>query len=325
MTPGLVSIVVASYNHAEYLVERMQSLLAQTYVEIEILVIDDCSPDNSVEILRNFATDPRVSLIVRGGNGGWVAVSNQGAELASGEYLLYANCDDACEPEMVSKLVKAMQKNPSAGVSFCRSLLVDASGKVLGDDYAGREPAFKARCAGDTLISGREMSRFLLHSCVMPNLSAVLMRKSDFLAAGGFSGQYKANSDWELFFRLAERCDVAYVAAPLNHFRQHETTVRSQTKSQTTYEEFFRLLLGEIRRLDLGFLERCKYRMRVMALWGHHLLTQPIHGLRNFPYHLGRVLALDPPAVLFFPLAVVEHALSKVAGVLGRAFRSPDR
>jgi len=318
LTSGLVSIVVASYNHAEYLVERMQSLLEQTYPLIEILVIDDCSSDNSVEILRNFATDPRVSLIIREVNGGWVAVSNQGSELASGEYLLYANCDDACEPEMVSKLVEAMQKNPSAGVAFCRSLMVDASGKVLGDDYAGREPAFKARCADDTLISGREMSRFLLHSCVMPNLSAVLMRKSEFLAAGSFSGQYKVSSDWDLFFRLSERCDVAYVAAPLNYFRQHETTVRSQTKSKIIYEEFFRLLLGEIRLLDLSFFERCKYRTRVMALWGHYLLSQPIYGLRNFPYHLGRVIVLDRPAVLFFPLAVFYYALNKFTGIFSK-------
>lgn len=321
MTVGLVSIVVASYNHAEFLVERMLSLQAQTYPAIEILIIDDCSPDNSVEILRNFITDPRVRLIVREVNCGWVAVSNQGAELASGEYLLFANCDDTCEREMVSKLVEAIQKNPSAGVAFCRSLLVNVAGKVLGDDYSGRESSFKARCSGDTLISGREMSRFLLHSCVMPNLSAVLMRKSDFLAVGGFSVQYKVNSDWDLFFRLAERCDVTYVAAPLNHFRQHETTVRSQTKSQITYEEFFRLLLGEIRRLDLGLFERCKYRTRVMALWGHHLLTQPMHGLRNFPYHLGRVLVLDPLAVLFFPVAVVEHVLTKVAKLFYQAFR----
>lgn len=324
MTPGLVSIVVASYNHAEFLIERMQSLLAQTYPAIEILVIDDCSLDNSVEILKGFAADPRVNLIEREANGGWVAVSNQGAKLANGEFLLFANCDDACEPEMINQLVKIMQKNPSAGVAFCRSQMINASGDILGDDYVGRETAFKIRCSSDTIISKREMSRFLLHSCVMPNLSAVLMRKTDFVAAGGFSRLYKANSDWDLFFRLAERCDAAYIATPLNHFRQHETTIRSQTKSKTTYEEFFRLLLGKIRCLDLDFFERCKYRMRVMTLWWHHLLNEPVHGIRNFPYHFLRVLALDPQAILFFPMALVEQAVRKVTGKVSKAFRFSD-
>ena len=141
---------------------------------------------------------------------------------------------------MVERLVEDIHKNPSAGVAFCRSLMVDASGNVLGDDYTSREPPFKALCAGDTLISGWKMARFLLHSCVMPNLSAVLIRKSDFIAAGGFSEQYMANSDWDLFFRLAERCDVAYVAAPLNHFRQHEATCSQPDKIASYLRRVFR-------------------------------------------------------------------------------------
>ena len=88
--PGLVSLVVASYNHARYLPRRMESLIAQTYPDLEILVIDDCSPDNSVEVLRRYADHPRVQLIEREQNGGWVAVSNQGLALARGELVLFA-------------------------------------------------------------------------------------------------------------------------------------------------------------------------------------------------------------------------------------------
>ena len=68
--PGLVTVVVASYNHARFLTRRMDSLLAQTYRQLEIIVIDDRSPDNSVEILRRYESDPRVNLIVREQNGG---------------------------------------------------------------------------------------------------------------------------------------------------------------------------------------------------------------------------------------------------------------
>ena len=95
--PGLVSIVVASYNHAEFLEQRMTSLINQTYQNIEILVIEDCSPDNSLEVLRKYESHPKVKLIVREKNGGWVAVSNQGIDLSSGEFVLFANCDDDCD------------------------------------------------------------------------------------------------------------------------------------------------------------------------------------------------------------------------------------
>ena len=188
MTPGLVSVVVASYNHSEFLVERMESLLAQTYNKLEILIIDDSSTDNSVEVLKNFEDDPRVTLTLRDVNGGWVAVSNQGAELAKGEFILYANCDDSCESEMISELVKALQKNPTAGVAFSRSLMVDALGKVIGNDYDGREPSFKAHVVRNALISGQEMSRYLLHSCVMPNLSAVSCVGPTLWQSVGFPG-----------------------------------------------------------------------------------------------------------------------------------------
>lgn len=323
MTPGLVSVVVASYNHAEFLDQRMQSLLAQTYPSIEILVIEDCSPDNSLEVLRRYEADPRVKLMLRERNGGWVTVSNQGIDVAAGEYVLFANCDDACAPDMIERLVAAMESHPTAGIAFCRSLLVDADDKVIGDDFARREPAFRYRCAEDTLVTGSEMSRFLFHSCVIPNLSAALMRRECFDRIGNFTSAYRANGDWDFFFRVAGSYDFAYVAAPLNRFRQHETTIRSLLEGRITYEEFFRLLLGQIRKLDLSFAERCRYRTRVMALWGHHIVTQPLIALRNFPYHLGRILALDAPALLFLIPAVIQYALDSAARLLRRAGGSP--
>lgn len=310
--PGLVSVVVASYNHAEFLEQRMDSLINQTYPDMEILVIDDCSPDNSVEVLRKYEPHPRVKLVIREKNSGWVAVSNHGIDMSSGEFVIFSNCDDDCDPRMIERLVDAMRVNPTAGIAFCRSLMVDEHGRVLGDDFSIREPSFRVRCSTDTLLTRKEISRFLLHSCVIPNLSAALIRRECFATIGNLSPDYHACSDWDLFFRIATGYDVAYVAEPLNRFRQHNTTIRSLTKGRAAYEEFFRVLLGQIRLLDLTFIERCRFRTRVMYLWGTHLLQQPWIGLRNFPYHLGRVFKLDPRAVIFFVPGLVLCAI-KVA------------
>jgi len=315
---GLVSVIVASYNHAGFLDRRMESLLAQTYPNLEILVIDDCSPDNSVEVLRRYEADPRVKLVVREKNGGWVVVSNQGMAMVAGEYLLLANCDDACEPDMIACLVTALKNHPSAGVAFCRSQLVDAYDRTLGDDFSIREASFRARCATDTLISGVEMSRFLLNSCVIPNLSAAMVRRECLTVVGDLSPAYRVCSDWDFFFRVAANYDVAYVAAPLNRFRQHEATIRSSTKGRVTYEEYFRLLLGRIRGLNLSFRERCRYRMRTMFLWGHHLVSQPLIGLRNFPYHLWCIMKQDTPAILFLVPAAIQFGFVSLGRLIGR-------
>jgi glycosyltransferase involved in cell wall biosynthesis len=301
---GLVSVVVASYNHAEYLIQRMDSLINQTYQNIEILVIDDCSTDGSVEVLSKYETHPKVRLIIREKNGGWVAVSNQGVAISSGEFIIFANCDDSCEPQMIEQLVKALCENPTAGISFCRSSMIDEDGKLIGDDFLVRVKAFKIRCNNDVLLNQKEMGRFLLHSCVIPNLSAALFRRECYNSAGGLTSDYRVCSDWALFFKVVEYYDVAYVSKPLNGFRQHKTTIRSSTKERVLYKEIIDLLLRQIKLLNLTFLELMKYRLHVMFIWSVHILHQSFGGILSFAYLLKVVLRVDTIAIVYLPLAL---------------------
>ncbi len=310
-TPGRVTVIVASYNHAKYLSERMESLIGQTWSDKEIIVIDDCSTDHSREVLRNYAHHPQVQLIEAESNTGWVSVSNRGAKIGTGEYLIFANCDDFCAPEMLEKLIKKLEQNPKCVASFCRSTMVDQDSVAYGDDFQGRERAFKNRCANDTVISGEEMSRFLLHSCVMPNLSAIVFRRKDFLSVGGLDPIYKVCSDWDLFFKLAELGDIAYVAAPLNSFRQHRTTIRKTTKERIVYSEYFELLTRNIRHMHLSPFERLKYIFRISTLWVQFLYSLSGIGLKNFFFHLRENWHYDKRIVLFLPVAGVVEVFAK--------------
>lgn len=296
---GRVSLVVASYNHADFLTRRMDSLIHQTYPEIEILVIDDKSSDQSQEVLSRYESHPKLRLIFREHNGGWVTVSNQGLELATGEYVLFANCDDDCDPRMIERLVVALRKHPSAGIAFCRSKLVDENDRTLGDDFTVRESAFKKRCAKDTLLSSSEAQRFLLHSCVIPNLSAALFRRECFAKIGCLSFDYKVCGDWDLFFRVAAHYDFAYVAEPLNRFRQHKATIRNATENRVVFAEYFNLLLSQIRSLRLTPAEKARHRTHVMYLWMVHLISNSKNGLHNFFYHFKCIARQDPAALLF--------------------------
>ncbi len=318
---GLVSVIVASYNHAEYLEQRMDSLINQTYQNIEILVIDDCSTDNSVEVLRKYETHPKVKLIFREKNGGWVAVSNQGIKMSSGEFVIFANCDDSCDPRMIERLVDASSRNLTSGVAFCRSLMVDEQDQVLGDDYEIREKSFRERCVGDTLISSSEMYRFLLHSCVIPNLSAALIRRSCFNSVGVLTMEYRACSDWDLFFRITNDFDFCYIAEPLNRFRQHSETIRSATKGRITYDEFFRLLLSEIRRDKLSVGERFYFRLHVMYLWAIELVRPSGDGWCNFFHHVRIVWFIDRLALLLLPLAILKRLIELPRKVIWRLTR----
>lgn len=310
---GLVTLVVASYNHSRFLSRRLESLLAQTYAPLEILVIDDCSSDNSVAVLRGYEGDSRVRLVLRSENGGWVRVSNQGVGLAQGEFVQFANCDDACEPTLVARLLQALERHPSAGLAFSRSLMIDEEGVVLGTDFDTKEPAFQTRCAEDTLLSGAEATDFLRRSCVIPNLSAALFRKSCLEEAGLLSSAYRVCSDWDLFFRIARRHDVAYVAEPLNHFRQHRKTIRSSTKERVVIDEYLRLLLSELHTASMSSTARWRARVDVMHLWAVHVLKPSAVGLRNFAHHTGVVSRYDPLALVMAPLGFARRILELMA------------
>lgn len=304
-TPGLVSIVMASYNHADYLTSRMDSLICQTYENIEIIVIDDCSNDNSLDILRKYQDHKKVRLIIREANGGWINVFNQGIELSKGEFILFANCDDECDPEMIAHLVQSMSTNPSAGVSYCRSVLIDKESNVIGDDYSGREVGFKKRCTQNTLLKSSEALHFFQHSCIIPNTSAALIRKECFDAVGFIKKNYTVCADWELYINISKRFDIAYISISLNRFRIHRASICGSAKERIIYEEYFRLLLGTLNELDYGNVKRGKYRYRVMYLWSSHFMLPSTLGLKNFRFHLEKVLKYDPYAICYLPIAVI--------------------
>lgn len=312
----LVSVIVTSYNHSQYLTRRMDSLLNQSYENIEVIAIDDCSTENNVEILRRYESHPKVRLVVQEKNLGLVQSMNKGIELSSGQYVLVAQCDDDCAPQMIQCLVAALQTQPSAGMAFCRSQLIDGLDKNLGEDIVDMERTFQRRCADDTLLSSAEMSRFLLYACVIPNMSALLMRRDCLDEIGGITEEFAVCVDWDLFFRTAKKYDFAYVAKPLNRFRQHANSIRSTTKSRITYEEYLRLLLSQIRTLDLTLLERARFRTRVMYLWAVHLLPPTRVGLWNFPFHLGVVIKYDAFAIVFLWLGLAIRAFQIFAKVI---------
>ncbi|SNZ20153.1 Glycosyl transferase family 2 [Cohaesibacter gelatinilyticus] len=321
IVPGRVSLVVASYNHAGFLNRRMDSLIAQTYEDIEIVVIDDCSPDNSVDILRDYEDHPKVNLIIRKENGGWVTVSNQGIDVSTGEYVLFANCDDSCGPTMVERLVAAMQSSEKTGIAFCRSYMVDENDAVLGDDFTVRSADFRAYCAADVVIPKDQANRFLLHSCVIPNLSACLFRRQCFEDHGNLSAEYRVCCDWDLFFRIAQTYDISYVATALNNFRQHRKTIRSVTKDKVVYEEYFRLLLGQVNSLNLSARERMSARTHVMYLWAVHVLVPSRNSWVNIPYHLRCVLIYDPASIVFLIPGFLKRVLEIGCKATGKMLR----
>ncbi|MFN6502276.1 MAG: glycosyltransferase family 2 protein [Nostoc sp. DedQUE01] len=125
-----VSIIIPVYKAEKYIAATLQSALNQTYKNFEILIIDDGSPDRSIEICQQF-TDSRIKII-RQQNRGLPGARNTGIRHATGEYLTLLDADDLWLPEKLEKHVQHLDNSPHVGVSFSRSAFIDENGQPLG-------------------------------------------------------------------------------------------------------------------------------------------------------------------------------------------------
>ncbi len=126
----LVSVIVPTYNVEQYIAKTIKSILAQTYTNFELLVINDESPDRSVEICQQFK-DPRIKIISQK-NRGLAGARNTGIRHAKGDYLAFLDSDDLWLPEKLEKHVKHLESSPTVGISFSRSAFIDVNDKELG-------------------------------------------------------------------------------------------------------------------------------------------------------------------------------------------------
>lgn len=124
-----VSVIVPVYGVEKYIAETVRSLLEQTYQNFEILLIDDTSPDRSIEICQQFS-DPRIKIIHQQ-NRGLAGARNTGIRHAEGDYIAFLDGDDLWLPEKLAKHIEHLENSSEIGVSFSRSALIDSAGNSL--------------------------------------------------------------------------------------------------------------------------------------------------------------------------------------------------
>jgi glycosyltransferase involved in cell wall biosynthesis len=125
-----VSVIIPVYNAEKYVAATIESVLSQTYANFEILIIDDGSPDNSIEVCQQF-TDPRIKIIHQE-NRGLPGARNTGIRHAQGDYLAFLDADDIWLPTKLEKHVNHLNNSPTVGISFCYSSFINQQGKPTG-------------------------------------------------------------------------------------------------------------------------------------------------------------------------------------------------
>lgn len=214
MSSPKISVCIPSYNCASFLAEAIDSVMAQSYTDFELLVIDDCSSDSSAEIIAGYAEkDPRIVYLRNETNLGMVANWNRCIELAKGEYIHYLFADDTfASPECLAKMLNVIESDPAI------SLVVSARNIIDEDSRVKRVAShFKDK----KLVPGTEVIRRCLYEGrnLVGEPSVVMFRKSQ--ALRGFHPGYAQFVDLEMWFHILEQGKFAYLAEPLASFRDH--------------------------------------------------------------------------------------------------------
>lgn len=266
-----VSVIVPNYNHARFLTERIESVLAQTFADFELILLDDASSDDSRSILERYRRHPRVRLHFNEVNSGSpFAQWNRGFELARGEYIWIAESDDAAEPQLLEGLLAIMDPDPGIALAYCASQAVDPEGRNLGRLPDPTRDSLHARFRHAFTRPGvEELRDQLLGVCNdIPNASGVLFRRTAIAAAGQPDPWYRITGDWEFYSRVLLEGAVAYTPEAWNRFRCHDQSAReTQRRSGRRWLEVSRFYDWALRQPRLAEGRRAELIRRFV----HHL------------------------------------------------------
>jgi glycosyltransferase involved in cell wall biosynthesis len=235
-----VSVIVPNYNHAKFLRARLDSILNQTFQDFELILLDDCSTDTSVEILQLYAGQSRVShFVVNDQNSGSPFVQwERGLVLARGEFIWIAESDDVAEPEFLERMVRILHEYSHVAMVYCRSVVIDQHGGRHGElqwlrNFCG------SVLDHDYVVSGaHEIRRHLAFMNTIPNASSVLFRSSA-LRQIRMPVDMRFCGDWKVYLDLLKAADLAYLSRPLNLYRSEHSESTRMLKSPAT--EFQRI------------------------------------------------------------------------------------
>ena len=218
----MVSVIIPNYNHAAFLEKRIESVLNQSYTDFEIILLDDCSTDNSKSIIEKYRGHPKVAGIFYNekNSGSTFLQWKKGIEKANGQLIWIAESDDWCEPSLLSVLVNGLEKNPSCVVAFCQSCCMETEEKMTWHSAAEKPEEV---VAGKTFFENR-----LIYGCTIFNASMAIFKKEFALKVPGDYTGFKMAGDWFFWICLVQFGDVFVSNQLLNYFRKGTQNVSSK-------------------------------------------------------------------------------------------------
>ena len=202
-----VSVIIPAYNYGRFIAEAIEGALGQTCPPVEVIVVDDGSTDDTLEVVGKFGERVRY---LRQENSGVGAARNRGVAESVGEFIAFLDADDTWEPTKLEKQLAIFEADPEIGLVHCGMREFDSE---TGGTVATHVDGQAGWVADELLLWERP-------AIIGPG-GTIMVRRDVFEAVGGFDERMRVSEDWDLCYRVARRYKVGFVAEPLVNYRSH--------------------------------------------------------------------------------------------------------
>jgi glycosyltransferase involved in cell wall biosynthesis len=205
-----VSVIIPVYNGERHLAETIDSVIAQTYSDWELIAVNDGSPDSSLSILEEYGKRmPDRITVITVKNGGVSRARNTAVTAARGTYVAFLDQDDLWAPEKLDLQVEMFARDKNLGLVFTNTTIIDETGSIIRENV---------------LKYGEEHRGNVFEYLLFDNfigISTVMLKRELFVATGGFDPRFSLAEDYDLLLKVTQNAPADYIDNPLLHYREH--------------------------------------------------------------------------------------------------------
>ncbi len=241
-----VSVIIPNYNYENFIVERIDSILNQSYPIYELIILDDKSTDNSVNVIKekiNSIKNIKVRFVENEKNtGSPFSQWQKGISLVEGDYFWIAEADDSAHPLFLETTMKAFE-NKNVILSYTDSARIDENNNLIAKNSQDLYNIYGTNRWDRPYINKGtdEIINYLSITNTILNVSGVVWKKGDYNQIIEEAKQFKVAGDWYIYYKLLELGDVAFNNQSLNYFRKHSKSVSTVIKADIEYNEICRI------------------------------------------------------------------------------------
>lgn len=243
-----VSVVVPNYNYEKYIVRRIYSILNQSVKLYEVVILDDCSKDNSRKIIDEMVDNLKDIINIRKvyneiNSGGAFPQWAKGITEAKGDYVWIAEADDYCHKDMIKELLVPVKQNENVRIAYVDTAFTDKRGNIFLKTIKPEIDIMKTGHWDTNFVNEglEEIKNYTFLNNTIANVSSCIIKKDDYSKIYEEIGTYRQSGDWVFYLDVMSKGKIAYVDKVMNYYRVHDGQITSQMKKEKHLEEIKRI------------------------------------------------------------------------------------